>query len=128
MDLHYVFPPARAYPLNRCLFLLKSDDAFRPRYLADGVLELAGGQSGHFLSPHFRDFHRDWLEGRPTPFLAALTAGLAVELSANTQPVPEFGSATARAAMGTGSLPNNDESSRCCGWLTTTSTACGART
>lgn len=35
MDLHYVFPPAGAYPLNRCLFLLKSDDAFRARYLAD---------------------------------------------------------------------------------------------
>jgi penicillin amidase len=36
----------------------------------DGVLELAGGQSGHFLSPQFRDFHGEWLEGRPTPFLA----------------------------------------------------------
>ncbi|HET7607743.1 MAG TPA: penicillin acylase family protein, partial [Gammaproteobacteria bacterium] len=36
----------------------------------DGVLELAGGQSGHFLSPTFRDLQRDWLEGKPTPFLA----------------------------------------------------------
>jgi aromatic-ring opening dioxygenase LigAB LigA subunit len=32
---HYFFPPASAYPLNRCLFLLKSDPAFRARFLAD---------------------------------------------------------------------------------------------
>jgi len=35
-----------------------------------GVLELAGGQSGHFLSPHFRDLQQDWVDGTPTPFLA----------------------------------------------------------
>jgi Aromatic-ring-opening dioxygenase LigAB, LigA subunit len=35
MTTHYFFPPASAYPLNRCLFLLKSDPAFRARYLAD---------------------------------------------------------------------------------------------
>jgi hypothetical protein len=34
-EAHYFFPPARAYPLNRCLFLLKSDPAFRTRFLAD---------------------------------------------------------------------------------------------
>lgn len=33
--LHYRFPPARAYRLNRCLYLLKSDGAFRARFLAD---------------------------------------------------------------------------------------------
>jgi hypothetical protein len=32
---HYFFPPARAYPLNRCLFLLKSDAGFCRRYAAD---------------------------------------------------------------------------------------------
>jgi hypothetical protein len=35
MGLHYTFPPAAGYPLNRCLFRLKSDDAFRARYLQD---------------------------------------------------------------------------------------------
>ena len=35
MSLHYTFPPASGYPLNRCLYLLKSDDAFRERYLKD---------------------------------------------------------------------------------------------
>ena len=32
---HYRFPPASAYWLNRCLFALKSDDAFRARFLND---------------------------------------------------------------------------------------------
>jgi hypothetical protein len=32
---HYRFPPASAYRLNRCLFALKSDDAFRARFLND---------------------------------------------------------------------------------------------
>jgi len=35
-ELHYRFPPASAYRLNRCLFALKSDDAFRSRFLRDG--------------------------------------------------------------------------------------------
>ncbi len=44
MSLHYTFPPAAGYPLNRCLYRLKSDDAFRERYLADpeGTLREAG--------------------------------------------------------------------------------------
>ncbi len=33
--LHYRFPPACAYRLNRCLFVIKSDAAFRARYVAD---------------------------------------------------------------------------------------------
>jgi len=35
VDAHYSFPPARAYPLNRFLFRLKSDAALRDRYVAD---------------------------------------------------------------------------------------------
>jgi hypothetical protein len=35
VETHYFFPPASAYGLNTCLFRLKSDDAFRARYLAD---------------------------------------------------------------------------------------------
>ena len=44
MSLHYAFPPAAGYPLNRCLYRLKSDDAFRERYLKDpdGTLSEAG--------------------------------------------------------------------------------------
>jgi Aromatic-ring-opening dioxygenase LigAB, LigA subunit len=33
--LHYRFPPATAYRLNRCLYRLKSDDEFRARFAAD---------------------------------------------------------------------------------------------
>ena len=35
MSLHYTFPPASGYLLNRCLYQLKSDDTFRERYLKD---------------------------------------------------------------------------------------------
>ena len=34
MSTHYFFPPASAYPLNRCLFQLKSDPDYRARFLA----------------------------------------------------------------------------------------------
>jgi penicillin G amidase len=44
--------------------------AISPASPADGILQLAGGQSGHFLAPHFRDQQSDWLDGTPTPFLA----------------------------------------------------------
>ena len=33
--LHYPFPPARAYRLNRCLYAIKSDPDFCARFLAD---------------------------------------------------------------------------------------------
>ena len=35
MSTHYFFPPASAYPLNRCLFQLKSDADYRARFLTD---------------------------------------------------------------------------------------------
>jgi penicillin amidase len=30
---------------------------------------MPGGQSGHPLSPHYRDSHEAWASGKPTPFL-----------------------------------------------------------
>jgi Aromatic-ring-opening dioxygenase LigAB, LigA subunit len=41
---HYRFPPASAYRLNRCLFALKSDDAFRARFIKDA--HVAMGELG----------------------------------------------------------------------------------
>lgn len=41
-----------------------------PAHPEDGILELAGGQSGHFLSANFADLQADWVDGAPTPFLA----------------------------------------------------------
>ena len=41
-----------------------------PAHPEDGILELAGGQSGHFLSANFADLLDEWVQGKPTPFLA----------------------------------------------------------
>jgi hypothetical protein len=43
-ELHYRFPPARAYPLNRLLYAIKSENALRARYLAepDAVMQELG--------------------------------------------------------------------------------------
>lgn len=35
----------------------------------DGLFHMPGGQSGHPLSPHYRDQHAAWVRGEPTPFL-----------------------------------------------------------
>ncbi len=63
MSTHYFFPPARAYPLNRCLFLLKSDTAFLSRFVADR--ETAMGELGldGECRVALRDFDRDRLVG-----------------------------------------------------------------
>jgi penicillin amidase len=34
-----------------------------------GYFEMAGGQSGHPLSPYYGSGHADWVAGKPTPFL-----------------------------------------------------------
>ena len=36
---------------------------------AQGLFHMPGGQSGHPLSPHYRDGHGAWVKGEPTPFL-----------------------------------------------------------
>ena len=57
--LHYRFPPASAYRLNRCLFALKSDRAFLARYLADATAAVAEmgltGEETRDLLAHDRD-------------------------------------------------------------------------
>jgi hypothetical protein len=40
-EAHYRFPPASAFALNRCLYALKSDDAFRTRFVADARAAMA---------------------------------------------------------------------------------------
>ena len=47
--------------------------AVSPARPEDGILEMSGGQSGHFLSKHFRDQQREWVAGAPSPFLAGET-------------------------------------------------------
>ena len=43
--------------------------AVSPGHEADGYFMMPCGQSGHPLSPHYGDGHRDWVAGRPGPFL-----------------------------------------------------------
>ena len=35
----------------------------------EGIFHMPCGQSGHPLSPHYRDGHAAWVRGEPTPFL-----------------------------------------------------------
>jgi penicillin amidase len=39
-----------------------------------GYFHMPCGQSGHPLSPHYRDGHEAWARGMPTPFLPGPTA------------------------------------------------------
>jgi len=57
--LHYPFPPARAYRLNRCLYAIKSDPEFCARFRADAStagaeMELSAAEQ-KALSPLDRD-------------------------------------------------------------------------
>jgi len=40
-----------------------------PGNLGESLFEMPGGQSGHPLSPHYKDQLSAWLNGEPTPFL-----------------------------------------------------------
>jgi penicillin amidase len=43
--------------------------AVSPGREAQGYFHMPTGQSGHPLSPHYRDAHAAWVTGEPTPFL-----------------------------------------------------------
>jgi penicillin amidase len=47
--------------------------AVSPGKEEEGYFHMPGGQSGHPLSPHYRDGHADWGQGRPSPFLPGTT-------------------------------------------------------
>ncbi|HTQ80945.1 MAG TPA: penicillin acylase family protein, partial [Thermoanaerobaculia bacterium] len=40
-----------------------------PGHEEQGIFHMPAGQSGHPLSPHYRDLSRAWAQGDPTPFL-----------------------------------------------------------
>jgi hypothetical protein len=61
VDPHYFFPPARAYPLNRFLFALKSDDALRARYLGDPEATMREAGLDAEATVALRDLDRDRL-------------------------------------------------------------------
>lgn len=47
--------------------------AVSPGREKDGYLHMPGGESGHPLSPHYRDQNQAWAKGEPTPFLPGQT-------------------------------------------------------
>ncbi|TNF72329.1 MAG: penicillin acylase family protein [Acidobacteria bacterium] len=49
-----------------------------------GIFHMPTGQSGHPLSPHYRDGHQAWVEGEPTPFLPGPPVHLLQLLPAHT--------------------------------------------
>ena len=61
--LHYPFPPARAYRLNRCLYAIKSDPEFCARFLTDKLLACADMDLSEMEQRALETFDRDTLVG-----------------------------------------------------------------
>jgi len=56
-----------------------------PGHESEAYFHMPCGQSGHPLSPHYRDSHAAWVEGEPTPFLPGPTQHTLV-LKPSTKP------------------------------------------
>jgi hypothetical protein len=61
MNAHYFFPPADAYPLNRTLFRLKSEPAYRRRFVADRETAMAEAGLADDVRAALVTFERDRL-------------------------------------------------------------------
>jgi hypothetical protein len=77
---HYFFPPARAYPLNRCLYQLKSDPAFCARYVADREAAMAELSLDTESREALRAFERDRLIALGAHPYLVFMAGLRVKM------------------------------------------------
>ena len=61
-------------PLQRVDALMPSERlVVSPGREEDGLFHMPGGQSGHPLSPHYRDGHAAWVNGDPAPLLPGKT-------------------------------------------------------
>ena len=80
MNEHYFFPPAKAYPLNRCLFLLKSDPAFLARYAADREAAMAELGLDDTARAALREFERDRLVSLGAHPYLVFMAGLRLKM------------------------------------------------
>ena len=89
-ETHYRFPPASAYRLNRCLFALKSDDAFRARYVADAasVMREAGLDAEEQRALLARD--RDALVARGAHPYLVFMAELRLRMDAGSMTLEHF--------------------------------------
>lgn len=87
---HYRFPPAAAYRLNRCLYALKSDPAFRARFVADGPgalreMGLAGDDERALLAGD-----RDGLVARGAHPYLVFVADLRLRMTRSQEPFEYF--------------------------------------
>jgi hypothetical protein len=87
---HYRFPPSDAYPLNRCLFALKSDRAFAERFLADAhaATEEMGLTDGERAD--LRRMDRDALVARGAHPYLVFMAGLRLKMLAEPATLEYF--------------------------------------
>jgi hypothetical protein len=81
VEPHYFFPPAAAYPLNRFLFALKSDDAFRARFLAAPEATMAERGLCGEAQAAMRDFDRDRLVAEGAHPYLVFMAGLRLRMA-----------------------------------------------
>ena len=77
---HYFFPPASAYPLNRCLFRLKSDPAFVARYTKDREAAMDELQLDAAAREALREFERDRLVALGAHPYLVFMAGLRLKM------------------------------------------------
>jgi penicillin amidase len=61
--------------------------AVSPGRESEGYFHMPCGQSGHPLSPHYRDAHDAWSEGHPSPFLPGPTVHKLVLKPAKSKPI-----------------------------------------
>ena len=90
MSLHYTFPPASGYPLNLCLYRLKSYDAFRERYLADPEATLADAGLDPERSAALRALDRDRLLALGAHAYLVFMAGLRLKMASAPQAFERF--------------------------------------
>jgi Aromatic-ring-opening dioxygenase LigAB, LigA subunit len=90
VSLHYTFPPAVGYPLNLCLYRLKSDDTFRERYLADPEATLKEAGLDPERSAALRALDRDRLLALGAHAYLVFMAGLRLKMSTASQTFERF--------------------------------------
>ena len=90
MSLHYTFPPAAGYPLNLCLYRLKSDDAFRERYLADPEATLTEAGLDPERRAALRALDRDRLLALGAHAYLVFMAGLRLKMATAPQAFERF--------------------------------------
>ena len=90
METHYFCPPASAFRLNECLYRLKSDGAFRARYLADAEAAMAELGLGASARAALHTFDRDRLVGLGAHPYLVFMAGLRLRMEAEPEAFERF--------------------------------------